>query len=861
MQAGSQNRVLRIQQGQELQFHVSRDICCEYSLLNPAYQQAQRALIEILRHTKVFHKSAQGVSNDEKELFEYGGNIILFAAPRGGGKTRMMLSFSHILECQEPANTFECLGKTLGEKECHGCKNPFISANESEQKWLTESSFLITEPIAPAALEKNQSILYVVLSRLYRYAEKLLKKKSENNITESQQNELRKFFHNCLSGINGLKRPSDSLPEDFSVLQDISDGLSLRYHFYRLITKLLEIASPYTKADHRYLVLQVDDADSKIDGVYEVFEDIRKYLLVPNLVILLSADLDFLHRTIAEEHLKRFESLQKFDKEYAQEYSGELSRVARKYIDKLIPPSHQINLPELGRMTGQEVENVTLSYLAADGTEQLLHSSIDTKIKWNLQNNILMLIYRKTGVLFISPSAYLHNIIPRTQRGLNQMLFILNEMADIPAIEYFNANPIDESKRTFISDVLKQVAVAQGNLARFSEYFIHDWIKVKIKDSDDRDFLNKFSSMANSELTYMTLAHLKKKYTNVEFADPLHTEMDRYALEQAILIAERSHRTPEDFLFFFAIRTLLTLNTHRLILQAKKKAVNNPGEKEPILFTFNGENCFLTSLIELKQLSPDENVSFGNIKSAYILSSIPSDRFENNKIAQLFSRNIRNGKRLVSYLNVFVLLLQLKDIIGKSSMMEASQKVLYQLQEYALIIVANWDVYGKIFRETNGILKLIQEEYKKDPVSASTPTQPLYDVPPNNRLTYLFNAIATKLNEFNGGTLSNIWPISEVEYFSEVLCELKISEKNLNGSGQKILEPVALLAKLADCLKELQKDIPATNDHDPHTFAIERDNRSHSQQTKINVNIDDSQIASSIDKLVDILTAMYKPAK
>lgn len=385
------DRIIRIQHGQELKLQVSNEICCEHSFMNPAFRQALGALLEVLRHTEAFNQEKKDIHDKERGLFEYSGNIILFAAPRGGGKTRMMLSFSHILE--HPDAKIVCCSPN---ERCVDCDSRFSASKDPDR--LKECLFFVTTPIAPAAMENGQNVLYVVLSRLYRYAEQLLDGNYANNrVSESKKNELFMAFHHCLSGINGLKQNNAS-PEDFTILQDISDGLSLRYHFYCLVEKILEIAAPQKGESSRYLVLQFDDADSKIDNVYTVFEDIRKYLLIPNLVILMSADVDFLHSIITQDHLKRFPDVLKY---IDHDYSQDIGHIARKYIDKLIPPSHLIYLPEIYRIPVVEAKQLKLLYLDKDG-KSMLNPGHEATISddCNLDISLLNLIYQKTGILF-----------------------------------------------------------------------------------------------------------------------------------------------------------------------------------------------------------------------------------------------------------------------------------------------------------------------------------------------------------------------------------------------------------------------------------------------------------------------------
>ena len=609
-------RTIKIVKGQELNIHVSNDICCEQSFMNPAYRQATRALMEIIRQTSNFHKIAETATDTEltNYLFQYSGNVIMFDAQRGGGKTRTMLSFANILCNYHGEMPYSAL-----RPECLMHRNSFL--NELDQKRLSECRFLQMSPIAPSALEGTQNILYVVLSRLYNYTESILRSAGTcDRINEREKSELYQAFHRCLSGINGIKQPNKKALGDITSLQDISDGIALRKHFYDLVQSILRIAAPREGAKNRFLILQMDDADSQISSGYEVLEDVRKYLVIPNLVILISADAYMLHNVILQDHLGKFPALIAIDKE-KEIVSKELSKTCRKYIDKLIPPSHMIHLPQLDKFVEVNGNRLDLEYVSYDGSDR--EEPVFEWVKdgnWNLQNLVLMLIYRKTGVVFANPSGYLHNIIPRTLRGLNQLVYLLSEMKDIPKIDIENIPDIP----AFAKAIQEQLPITEENLSRFVDYFTNEWIGAKIKNFEDRNFLREFCKTAGSNRVRLAFKHLQARYPEAE-CETLSDE--RNNLDSLMLSIEQKNRTQDDFLLFFSIRTLLSLESHRLVLLKKKEtirifnekmdALNQAGkaiELSPIVFDFNPDQLFL----------PKAYLTKKNIQNALLGNFAPS---------------------------------------------------------------------------------------------------------------------------------------------------------------------------------------------------------------------------------------------
>lgn len=554
---GFMKRTLKIVKGHELNIHVSNEISCEQSFMNPAYRQATRALMEIVRQTSNFHKLRQSATATELSnlLFQYSTNVIAFTAQRGGGKTRTMLSFSKILSTPENQS---------------GYRNSFLK--ESDRNWLNNCRFYAMSPISPSAIESSkinnsQSILYVVLSRLYQYVDELLSSgRTCPNFSEKDRSELFQVFHKCLSGINGIKHPQEKSLDDISVLQDISDGIALRKHFFDLVQCILKLISPYQGSENGFLIIQLDDADAQISNGYAVLEDVRKYLVIPNLVILMSADIEMLHNVILQDHLRKFPDLHNSADSSLRK---ELSRMCRKHIDKLIPPSHMVHLPQLDRFVEANGNALELQYVQRNGEKEDPVFIWTKEGNWNLQNMLLMLIYRKIGVVFVSPKEYLHNIIPRTLRGLNQLVYFLSEMPDIPQI---NVSSIDDAA-SLVKALQQQIPIQEDNLNRFIDYFSNEWIEAKVKNLRHRVFLRDFCKTAGSNRVRLAVSYIRKHYDDYEQDHILRDE--RFYLDTIMTDLEANHRTEDDFILFFSIRTIFSLESHKFVLAKKKSTIED----------------------------------------------------------------------------------------------------------------------------------------------------------------------------------------------------------------------------------------------------------------------------------------------
>lgn len=696
MSEESHKKILRIVKGAEQRVCAINDIRCKLSMMYPAYCEARLALKEIIELTDSFHKDADRFSEDELDtfLFQYSSNIIAFIAPRGGGKTRAMLSFSEIL--QDSKRKVVCLQGKCG----FHCSEELFE--DEEDAHFNNCYFEVLPPIAPATLEGSQNILYVILSRLYRHVERILEAdRVHGRIKETDRNELYYAFQQCLSGINGIKRPSRDMTENITDLQDIADGLSLRKYFYVLINQILKISKPSTCIQKKFLVLQLDDADSQNASAYEVLEDVRKYLLLPNLVILFSAEEGNLRRVVLQGELRCFKDVVS-RRELEASTIADLAVSTKKYIDKLIPASHAIYLPKLEKTIDINSDRMELQYRSADGSKNMLPWA--TGVGWTLQNTLLTMIYRKTGVLFVEYSSYLHNIIPRTLRGFNQLVQLLSTMEDIPD-PFKDSN--DSLQGTELGrQILHQVAVAEQNLRIFTNYFEHDWIESKISRENDRVFLKRLCGTSAANRVRQTIKHLCETYSphneskdKAEFEIPI----SRYHLDKKMLEVEAEHRTLDDFRLLFAIRTIFTLESHRLILWQKRitieKYIKTWNSMQPLMLKYNispeiiGAPSHYFAGEQLRErIISNSDPSKGNLGTVEIEKEL-----DNGSTTEQNYFVTTEGNRLnFSLMNYIVCLLHIGEFTSREDAL--AQYDLLTLQEFAFTVSSNWDVQKNLFQ-------------------------------------------------------------------------------------------------------------------------------------------------------------------
>lgn len=728
--------------GRELNVYVSGDMQQPENIMFPVYKQAIQALVGIVQQSQEFNTNCRRNRREfdvleQERLFRYSSNIIAFSGQRGGGKTSTMLSFSRMIQS---------IGRERGynrERDDRGeFKVTFDSLDQEDQKGLSDAlkeleraTFAVMPPIEPSVLEGKQSILSVVLSRLIEYAESFMRQESQEGGDEEKldrmQRKLMRDYQDCLSGINGIKYQQDATPQDLTALQNISDGSRLRQSFATFVQDLLELIYDLDRKNtSTYLVLQLDDADSQIDHAYQVLEDVRKYLVIPNMVILMSADMDIFRRLVLERYVSQFPSLGRQNGE-GELLWRDLRRMSSKYLDKLIPSIQLVTLPPLDELVLQKGDSLKLRYLERPDSENYVfrwaqHADL------GLQDFLLTAIYQKTGVIFVAHTAYVNNIVPTTMRGMMHMLYMLSTMEDIPKhAKDGRLTPMGLKKL-----VRKQLPIAEENLTRFTRYFREDWLYARITNREDLTFLRSLSSAARSIQVQLTVDYLLKRYKDSLPSDFGYREMETSDKNSLILLEEFMaalhliHRTQEDFSLAFAIHTLFTLGNHRAIWKQKRKEIerNQGASGALVVFDYAPEETYLPDTYRISEAATRFETGSDRFYLAFKCENCDiesaqekiheglEDEWLRHKRLEFLMRcmvkTARPGKSRpwkFNFMNFISVLLRMSEVqsVMKEEVPEKVEKIgygrtqqyrLYEMQERALCIAANWDVQDHLFK-------------------------------------------------------------------------------------------------------------------------------------------------------------------
>lgn len=554
----------------------------------PAYQEAARALCGIIKSAKRFN-AASANSKQKPDLYSYANNTIAFCGSRGQGKTSAMLSFGNALRDEGVLS---------------------IRRELDPDGMIAGSRFQVMDPIDPTMLKKGGHIAEIVLSYLYVRMRKMFEngKGSELSIREREK-VLRRFQQS----IGWLSQSSDggTKSEDFYDFEKPGHGFDIKENLYYIIESFLQLnAGAYNSETHThyrqcennfFLVIMLDDMDLQLESGYDVLEEVRQYLQLPNTIVLMAADIVQLRRMIAMHYCSQMDTAIK----YELMDQNEIHRLAAKYLDKLIPATQTIYLPEYKPAICRG-NDIIVEFEDKEGDGPDSTGGFEKSAK--LQEIFFQLIFHKTGLVFVQHKSYVNNLFPSTLRGLRQMYRLFDSMPEPckPTLHpesfgvesnledpAFRNRKIDEANSCmydYLKQRLSRVRQLESNLAVFKTYFLGDWCASKLDNAGER-ILEKISRSATPVSFYTALRELdawrnKGRQPNNSFKWSLRAKESPYS-ELCVQLDDIAKTGSESaYLLAFAIHTYFSI---QLTEEALSEQRNQLEEKLDV--RRNGRRC------------------------------------------------------------------------------------------------------------------------------------------------------------------------------------------------------------------------------------------------------------------------------
>lgn len=374
------------------------------------YRTAERHIDTILELSK---------SDASAELPVEHSNIIAFTGGRGEGKTSAMGNFSNLLHT----------GKRL----------------EGPQR---EREFFECLPmIDPSHISPDETVIDIVLSRMFNCFQTYCE---HNEVVSERKRELYTAFSDTYQAVRIIcqsRQTRHDIPDSLEGLQSAAAGNNLRRLMFKLVNLLLGELGGSRKIKG-YLVLCVDDIDMNIQQGYSICEELRKYLSIPNVIILFSLCIDQMNDLVRQQYLKDFE----VHLRHAEfPLTESVSDMSKKYLEKLIPFDRRCALPKL---TLKSLKDIDICYEGED------------HVRGSISDDLLHLLYEKSGLILVKNMAGTHAFLPTNLRGITHFIALLQNMDSVVLVKKDQAYQLTQEEHAVLEKNL-------DTLARYiREYFI-----------------------------------------------------------------------------------------------------------------------------------------------------------------------------------------------------------------------------------------------------------------------------------------------------------------------------------------------------------------------------------------------------
>lgn len=436
-------------------------------------------------------------TNRERLVSNRFSNVIAFCANRGQGKTSVMLSYSTALS-------------NLSFRYCRDIKNSRDAFWEDRK--AKDARYEVLNSIDPTGMEAEDSVLKIVLSQMFaRFQEtdQCGNRKSvrcAGNSWEKDSFQLQQKFLSCFHLANILsadkkRNPPTNMEDELEFIAETGGGMNLRAKLYDLIDEYLNFVMPDSQCQ-KYLVIPIDDADLDVGRVYGLLEDIRKYLQLPRVIILLATNITQLESIVEQHFLKEYEK--SLSMQGSMVDVDRCHQISERYLEKILPGTRRLYLPNLNDEIKNGFTSLRISYLNDVGDDLLRIPNREEKAEktenfqdsnneqWGYQEQLLNYLHRKTGLFFVAPQEGLHDLLPSNMRELMHFLLYFSAMKDVKANYLTIKDYIFNVDQKHNDDTFSELRQWRENLKKFQAYLLEIWSASNLR-TESRNILVELS--------------------------------------------------------------------------------------------------------------------------------------------------------------------------------------------------------------------------------------------------------------------------------------------------------------------------------------------------------------------------------
>jgi hypothetical protein len=394
--------VLTYNLDEEYQIRIEEPEEFHQSYFRDVYHQAAKAVTSIINQDVDPNGKSYPFAKETKEF----NNIIAFVGGRGTGKTSCMVSFAKYLIGDNKKNIkFEYND---------------IEAKENNIKSILDTKFISLPTIDPSLFEEDENIIEVVLAQMFSDFETILKNSQREVEQDTRRKLLERFdvvYRNLQTIIKGRKNYDG---ESLETLSKLAQSTNLRDNFKKLVHEFTGLKANAENDRGRYndifLIIPIDDFDLNVKAAAEMSEQIRKYFMIPNVIILMAVNIEQLMDAKEMSIRDDFKDMWEFLRE-------DPAQMAVEYLLKLIPDNRRYRMPEIRYHLDSMMVNITRKNNSKENNTK----EQDKKKYIGINEYLFSEIYNKTGLIFIPKNRGKHILIPNTHRRLKEIVFFLEK--------------------------------------------------------------------------------------------------------------------------------------------------------------------------------------------------------------------------------------------------------------------------------------------------------------------------------------------------------------------------------------------------------------------------------------------------
>jgi hypothetical protein len=594
-------KVLNVYLNKSYQVIDESEDSLENLTFNMVYKKADIELNAVREALQNF----RGVDNGVGDLSGCPNNILAFIGNRGTGKTSALRSFVSM--------------KRKAEAQKDGFKDK-------------DGEVFYFDIFDLSAFQPSDSVLGLLIGKLFEkfkvIREELNKKQGRSNEIKAIEEDLSRRIQNFLVDVQtlNLKKEQFGDPRDsenpFFTLSRLASSTRVGENLMQLINVFLEylncedVKKHYFKRDlnsfnYNFIAIVIDDLDLSIGNSFSIVEEFRKFLMLPNLIILCALRIEQITHSVEEYYLDHLKNVTQ-QRATRKEFISEVEEMTQYYLEKLFPSSRNIEMPPLLTRTWLRDKGCKIRlidshrswFLGANGDEK----KIDIESQKTPEQLILEYVSKKVGVLFIPQEDNIHPIIPKTLREFSGFMKVVEglepgEQGTRLFYDYF----LLKYPRLLLSYRYEKVLLnfMEVTLEARNKYIINNWRELfpisaaGFDDPNEKELKKKFVKLLTREQVTLEKSHLSDVIVILSYVEKLNRSKCEVGLT-------------------FIIRTLISLNI-QIELSKEKSTLIHKLIGESVLNPYN--------LKDQLGVESNSNISFGSINLSFKGNIINSNPF------------------------------------------------------------------------------------------------------------------------------------------------------------------------------------------------------------------------------------------